>query len=146
MTPSLRKKHRLIWQFLSLVIAAAFIATMLIRPQEFFQKQLPKNTPEAYSTLIKSQQTDDFVANLKQSADGKKQIEIILKDILKTPTATLLLSNAANQPIESATALGRLGNSGIYRFNLNSVWSQSDQYHLTIYDHIKQKEILSTQL
>lgn len=145
MQPSLRKKHRQIWMLLSPVISLMFLAVVFIRPQTFRQDKLPSKMHPAFSKLQSSQEDDRFAFHLKTMPNGAKQVEVALKEALQNPAANVYISTAAFENIASAKTLGRLGNHGIYRFNLSEAMANAEKIYLKIYDPIKEEELAAVQ-
>ena len=48
----------------------------------------------------------------------QKQIEVVIKKALLTPSANLFLGSNSNQSKYEMILLGELGTTGVYRFNL----------------------------
>jgi hypothetical protein len=46
MVPSLRKKHRLIWIALAVLLPFLFVAALLVIPQPVYQDELPQSIAE----------------------------------------------------------------------------------------------------
>ena len=51
MVPSLRKKHRLIWIILAVLLPVLFVAAVLVIPQPVYQDKLPPSIKETDSEI-----------------------------------------------------------------------------------------------
>lgn len=141
MVPSLRKKHFLIWSLLALLLPLLLIATLLIRPKTFHQTSLPQAVATAFPTLIESKESDAFSINLRSNPNGRQQIEIILKEALQFPSATVIIQPNKQAATREDITLGQLGNHGTYRFDWPPQLASKGAFHLKIYDHIKEQQI-----
>ena len=142
MIPSLRNRHRLIWIGLSLLLPLLFVAAVLVIPQTAYQDLLPQATAEAYPTVLRSHDTEAFLFNLRENAQGQKQLEVVLKEILVTPTATVSLSGNAG----SEVVLGQLGSQGVYRFNWEDATPAPEAIQVKIRESAKGEHIFSAKL
>lgn len=46
MVPTLRKKHRIIWLILAVLLPVLFVAAVLVIPQPVYQEELPRYITE----------------------------------------------------------------------------------------------------
>ena len=68
MTPSLRKKHRLVWMSFSVILPALFIAAIFNIPKLWHQEQLPLSNPDAFPTILSQEDSENFLLNLRENA------------------------------------------------------------------------------
>ncbi|MEM8907369.1 MAG: hypothetical protein AAGD05_05935 [Bacteroidota bacterium] len=141
MTPTLRKRHYLIWLLLIVLLPGLLIATALLRPQEFDQKNLPAAIPKALPTLLQSKEVDGLQANWRSHPDGTQQIEMLLSAPLRYPAATVFLGSQATFLPSQAQVLGQLGSGPVYRFNFTLPQVGNPAWHVHIYDPIKTQVI-----
>lgn len=139
----LRKRHRYTWSILAVLLPLGFVLAFLTIPeQKMDSKNLGFGQPEALVDVVKRVEGRLINANIRKTANQPQvQLEIMVMHPIKSPAATVHLSD---RPVESdadGQFIGQLGPKGVYRFNLDSVQSQYSSFYLLIYDPIKDQPI-----
>lgn len=138
MIAPLRKRHKLIWFILPLVLVPLVILSVLQRPvfpvrQDAETAALtPGNAPSGKAELptLKEVDQENIKIIIRGTAGKAETIDIVLKTPLKTPFAEVFLKG------ETESALGQIGQRGFYRFETKGPFSE-----LIIRDQIKQVEL-----
>lgn len=131
MTPTLRKAHRYIWFSLAVLLPAGWLAAIWAIPGDVWQTPVRPEQPAPLAIVVQSKESGDFVVNLRQdSAGGRKQIEIFIKKPLLTPNTTLIAEGPEK-------IIGQLGTRGFWRFDLDSLTTQSKPLKIRFEDKIQ---------
>lgn len=136
MVPELRQRHRLVWLVWAALLPLGFVFAVLVLPKEAYQPRLVDHTPQALPLVEQSRESEWLAANLRaQPGHSGKQLEIILKQPVAEPSASLFWQN---------TFIGNLGAKGVHRFALDSVLVANPPFHLKIENPINQTLVYQT--
>ena len=136
----LRKRHRLIWMALLVIISILFIKSY----------KSPVNYPQKSGSY--TVQPSDFVESVTAGNDyydaavgtlssGGKVLQLYLKVPFRSPAPGVYVApenNDNNDNIAGYRFLGRLNEVGRYEFKLDLPW---DNYQLMVYDPIKKTRL-----
>ena len=144
----LRKRHLLTWILLAILLPIGFIAAFWTIPKEqSISQELQFGAPEAFSTLLQANETDDLKVQLRENpANQLKQVEIEVKQPLGRTSALVYLANSNIQKTEEGQLLNQLGSVGMYRIELDSALSAQTTFHFLFYDKIKEEVFDKIQL
>jgi hypothetical protein len=134
----LRRRHYYTWLFLAIILPLGLLWAYFNIP-ESKNETFSRNIPVAFSTIISSKQTDDLKVNLRENAEGKLQIEVIILQPLIGAANQLFLSNTSEK--SQQVLLGSLASKGIYRFQMPDNYVKKSKIYLRIFDVIKKKEV-----
>jgi len=137
MIKPLRKRHKHIWILLAVLLPAGFISAYLVIPDQVLNNTelSPVKQPSAFSDVIFTVDDEYLLLNVRQE-NGKKQIEIVIKQPLTRASTILYLSDEINPDIKQALLLGAIGTRAVYRFDMYN----GKQYEfLLLYDSIKRE-------
>lgn len=139
MIRSLRKRHLLTWALLAILLPIGFITAFWAIPQEqSIAQELQFDVPEAFSTLLQSNETENLKVQLRESPSNRlKQVEIEVKQPLGRTSALVYLADSNIQTAEEGQLLNQLGAVGVYRITLDSTLSAQTAFHFLFYDKIK---------
>ena len=140
MTPSLRKVHRYTWLSLAILLPVGWLAAIWVLPASVWQTPIRAAQPAPLPVLMQSKQSGDFVINLRQDSSGnQRQIEIFIKKPQTNPNTTVI----AETDGKKAVVLGLLGGQGLWRFKLDSLAPQNQDFILRLEDEIQHRTLRS---
>ena len=138
MVPELRKRHRIIWQFGSVLLCLGFAAAVWVLPQPVSAGQWVQEQVRPFPKILAEKHLDELSARLKVGDKRQLQIEIIQEKAYPVPFAELLCNGVV---------LGALGAQRQQNFNLNDTLSNKPQkYLLEIVDPINHRTIQKIKL
>ena len=140
MTPAQRKIHRFTWLIFAILLPLLFVASVWVLPKEFYPS---KNIPEgvtAFPEVVQSKDSQAFLFNIRENKVSHKQVEILVKQPLSTAAALVYISPKETN-IEKSKLLGQLSSKGVFRFNLDSLYSQLNTFNISIYDPVNESVI-----
>lgn len=141
----LRKRHRMMWVLIALFIPAAFVISLLARPEPIADASTQMG--ESTTTKVKDlAQEENLKAWLSKDELGAHFIEIELKKAVQHPLANFYLGKEEAADIKSYRLLGGVGAQGRQRFVLDSVALSSPTNYLLQYDPVRQEKIYTVQL
>lgn len=143
MVPALRKRHRRMWTALAVLLPLGVIAAVLAIPAPVpptaWERYIPP-MPQ-YPHLLREADHAWVKVNLRAS-EGRRQLELVLKQPLTRPSCWVWVGSTRNAP-EELQALGTLSHQGVYRFPLDSTLAAE---RLLVRDEVKQEVLLDMSL
>lgn len=141
----LRKRHRMMWVLIALFIPAAFVISLMARPEPVAATSTLMG--ESPTTKVKDlAQEENLKAWLSKDELGAHFIELELKKAAQHPLASFYLGKEEAADIKSYRLLGGVGAQGRQRFALDSVALSSPTNYLLQYDPVRQEKIYTVQL
>ncbi|MBX2872165.1 MAG: hypothetical protein KTR30_08695 [Saprospiraceae bacterium] len=140
-----RKRHRLMWILIGVLLPLAYVLALLARPGEIETEGTQLNQP---STQIVREvaTTPTLDAWLSNDELNNHYLEIDYKETAKHPLATFYLGSEADGKIDAYRLLGAVGAQGRQRFLLDSIAIAQGQQYLLQYDPIKKEKIATIAL
>jgi hypothetical protein len=136
MNKQLRKRHRIVWLFISITLPVMLLISWLLIPQLEPVKAISINQPAPLPVILKTNKYPHYEVELQTNSNGDLQIEWWSKAALRIPTAAIYqLKNNGQQ-----VYIGRIEGRGHYRFPLQKD-SSSKEIHLQLYDFIHEQLI-----
>lgn len=139
MIPSLRKKHKLIWPFLGIIMIVLFIWSYTSRPNNVLYEGLTYNSLETQLPNLNesiSNQIQRITYNLRSNDKHERQIEVVIDKPLEYPSSILVVRgyNYGDEFVRQS-----LGAKGIYRWT----WQDSFElaYEVNLIDDINNIEL-----
>lgn len=136
MNRQLRKRHRIIWSLLALIVPMLLLMSWLLIPQLEPVKAINISHPESLPVLLKTIKRTQYEAEIRTNSKGDLQIEWWNKKALQVPSAVIYQIKENEQQV----LIGRIEARGTYRFPLHRD-STSKEYHLQLYDFIHEQVI-----
>jgi hypothetical protein len=133
MVPELRKRHRRIWQFGSLLLVAGFIAAVWVLPQAPVSGDELKPLIKLYAQVVATKIAEEVIVRLRQDEDGHKQFEIFHRLPQKFP----FLQVSCNDQI-----LGTMSPKGVDVFNIGDSLILQSPNLLKLSDPINHQTVL----
>ncbi|MCB0618313.1 MAG: hypothetical protein KDC43_14155 [Saprospiraceae bacterium] len=144
MTPSLRRRHRLIWVVSAFLLPILFIAALWVIPEPAIDGDFNPPTARPYSEPIGQASTEAFSGVLRR--DGNLpgwQLEVQLKEHLAAASIQLYLAENGQR----RRLLGHLQAPGSYFFHFFPEAAPStDVLELQLYDGIKRQALKELRL
>ena len=129
----LRKRHRLIWIVLSVIIPILFIKSY--RSTSAFPKE---NADISTDPLVfvesKTAKSDHYSAMVGTLKSGEKVLQLELKALFRSPAPGVYLVPENKDNVADYRLLGEVNKIGSYQFEFKVA---DDNYQLTVYDPIK---------
>ncbi|MDX2305040.1 MAG: hypothetical protein NW226_19680 [Microscillaceae bacterium] len=118
MISSLRKRHRIHWVALGILLSVGFVAALRVHPPKPVQESILSELPEAYPTILKEVENENLKINLREDKQNRHQLELLLKKPVKLPAPLLYLNITGELNPQGNTLLAPLGAVGLYRFQI----------------------------
>ena len=139
----LRKRHRLIWMALLVIISILFIKSYK-SPVNYPQKSGSYTVQPLDFVESVTAGNDYYDATIGTLSSGVKVLQLDLKVPFRSPAPGVYVApenndnNDSNDNIAGYRLLGRLNEVGRYEFKLDLPW---DNYQLMVYDPIKKTRL-----
>ena len=140
-----RKRHRLMWLLIGVLLPIAYIVALLARPGEIENEGTQFNQPstQVLKELAKSPALDAWLS--KDDLDNH-YLEIEYKKTSQYPLATFYIGPNKDDKIDAYRLLGKVEAQGRQRFILDSLAMAQGGQYLLQYDPIRKEKIATTAL
>ncbi|MEM7101865.1 MAG: hypothetical protein AAF502_01965 [Bacteroidota bacterium] len=147
MIRSLQSTHRVIWLILAIALPVGFVLALMSKPVIPLDEPVLRSSNDAFSQVLKNASTNEFDVNLRGGDDGvPKQLEVIIKKPLTSPSVVVYANFDGNPDIEKDVLIGNLGPQGTYRFLFEAPEGKTDGIGIYFYDLIKKSNFYQTSL
>ncbi len=139
MITSLRKRHRFIWSLWAILLPLGFIAALMVIPDFPHQSLVDKSLPDAYETIVREIDGEDYKVNIRKDQAEHYQLELFLKEPVQSPAPTLYLSPDGSNQLEGSIFVANIGGTGLYRFPLEKsklADAQGIFFHCNVAEHV----------
>jgi len=137
MIPKLRKRHRVTWLVLAIMLPVLFILGVSAIPgDEPYNGDLYLFTKAQIGKETDSKDLGYISFNLREASENRRQIEVMVKKPLTAPSNKLVIKGAN---FGEYYVREILGSQGIYRFNWRDSVEQA--YQILLVDQIKQTKL-----
>ncbi len=140
-----RKRHRLMWLLIGVLLPAAYIIALLARPGETEIKGTALNQPST-QVVKEVATTANLDAWLSKDDLDNHYLEIDYKETSQHPLATFYIGPKEDGKIDAYRLLGKVEAKGRQRFILDSLTLAQGKQYLLQYDPIKKEKIATTAL
>lgn len=140
-----RKRHRMMWLLIGVLLPVLYMVALLARPGELSLEGTPISQPatQVLKELASNSQLDAWLT--KDELDNH-YVEVEYKETVQHPLATFYLGAKEDGKIDAYRLLGAVGAQGRQRFPVDSlVMAQAVQYLLQ-YDPVKKEKVSTTAL
>ena len=139
MTPDQRKRHKVTWVGLAIIIPVLFFLAVKNIVPDYFSEDLYFNQPVAFSNVLNSEESSLLLYNIRSENNSYlKQLELVVKKPLSVPGASIIIRT---ENMAGGENIGLLQSKGIYRYNLDSLQSVSKNLNISVLDEINDKGI-----
>lgn len=141
----LRKRHRLIWLVLALVLPLGYLVALKARPAPIGTSA---GTIDSVKTTMLKELVNQPTLKAWFSKDGLNgyYLEIDLTLAATHPLANFYLTNAPDADIKTGRLLGVVGAQGHQRFVVDSLALGQSPAYLLQYDPLRKEKIYSIEL
>ncbi len=140
-----RKRHRLMWLLIGVLLPIAYIVALLARPGEIESKgtQFNQTPTQVLKELAKTPALDAWLS--KDDLDNH-YLEIEYKETSQHPLATCYIGPKEDGKIDAYRVLGKVEAKGRQRFMLDSLAMAKGTQYLLQYDPIRKEKIATIAL
>lgn len=140
-----RKRHRVMWLLIGILLPIAYVVALLERPGEIENKGTQFNQPST-QVLKEVATTPALDAWLSKDDLDNHYLEIEYKETSQHPLATYYIGPKEDGQIDAYRLLGKVEAQGRQRYLLDSLAMAQGKQYLLQYDPIRKQKIAVTTL
>ena len=134
----LRRRHYYTWLILAFLLPVLVFLAYFNIPENA-ESNFKRQGILAFSTVLKSQTTEQLIVKIRSNEVQKYQLEVTILQPIAGAANQIFVSNSNSQTAK--ILLGSIESIGVYRFVLPKSLTKSPVF-ISVFDAIKHKEIL----